>query len=416
MPSITKSSKSLSKLDLPNGRMNFFGVRKSVFYHKALSGSKTIDLSNLTMPSTEFPSVAQITLEEITASNLFTNKKNLKLSSVSKGELFQGLDYVVTSSTTIKLIGIYDIEGAEADEIFVGEIALVPLNDVVPATGKIETKTYDVAIGQTTIALGKPYKIGVNPLEKVGAIKVFINGALALRSVDYNEVDSGNGYGSTIQLITTPVSALKLAVDFGLTAITDNNSINILENMGGILLKLATDLSVLSGQPVSDYYNASASEIERADFGQTVLNLINKKPELPIGSVVQSMLTQAQFQAETSAGWVLMDGRSVTGSAYHTLTGSTTIPDARGVFLRSKNNGRADGNQNPDGDSALGTFQDDAFESHTHTQNVGAHSGSVNDNTGGAEFGYENSTITGATGGNETRPKNITVNTFIRIN
>jgi len=124
------------------------------------------------------------------------------------------------------------------------------------------------------------------------------------------------------------------------------------------------------------------------------------------------MLTEAQFQSINGPSWVLMDGRSIAGSAYATLTGSGTIPDARGMVLRGKNNGRSDGNENPDGDSALGLYQGDQFRSHTHSgvpitpSNVGA--------GGGAVVGFNGNT--GSSGGNETRMKNITVNHFIKIN
>lgn len=177
-----------------------------------------------------------------------------------------------------------------------------------------------------------------------------------------------------------------------------------------------------------------------------------------VGDIVTSTLTEAQFQAQRNGTWVLMDGRAVGGSRYSTITGSSTIPDARGMFLRSKNNGRVDGLQNPDGDLALGTYQADAFASHTHIQNAHTHTQNAHThaqdphthvvpNLVYAQPGVTNSvhnelwisgnTTTGSTtavnqsttavnqnatavnqnsGGNETRPKNITVNYFIKIN
>ena len=47
-----------------------------------------------------------------------------------------------------------------------------------------------------------------------------------------------------------------------------------------------------------------------------------------VGSVQQSMLTEVQFQTEMGNQWVLMDGRSVSGSRYETITGNSTVPDA----------------------------------------------------------------------------------------
>jgi hypothetical protein len=157
-----------------------------------------------------------------------------------------------------------------------------------------------------------------------------------------------------------------------------------------------------------------------------------------IGSVKQSMLDEATFQSIHGTGWVLMDGRdlSVTnpGSAYETLTGQSTLPDARGQFLRGKNNTRSDGNEDPDGERGLGDFQVDKLQGHRHEMwidnDLGA--GSLN---GGQRLHRADASRTGAAGtgdyiraltpdgtngtprpGIETRPKNIAINIFIKIN
>ena len=58
-----------------------------------------------------------------------------------------------------------------------------------------------------------------------------------------------------------------------------------------------------------------------------------------VGSIQQSMLTEAQFNTAmgaTAAGrWVLADGRSVAGSKYAALTGHDKVPDMRGGFFRA---------------------------------------------------------------------------------
>ena len=54
-----------------------------------------------------------------------------------------------------------------------------------------------------------------------------------------------------------------------------------------------------------------------------------------IGTIDQSFLTEAQHNAASgNTDWVLCDGRDVTGSEYHTLTGLTKVPDLRGAYLR----------------------------------------------------------------------------------
>ena len=163
-----------------------------------------------------------------------------------------------------------------------------------------------------------------------------------------------------------------------------------------------------------------------------------KRNDGEIGDVIHAFLSEVDFQAQRHAGWVLADGRDVTGSKYHTVTGNTTIPDVRGLALRAKNNGRSDGNENPDGDLAIGTFQDHSFTSHNHGGGNHGHSlfgrgGSSPTNVGdrvctsGANASAPDRTIqemsaTGSgtiianDGGNETRMRNITVNVFIKVN
>jgi hypothetical protein len=144
-----------------------------------------------------------------------------------------------------------------------------------------------------------------------------------------------------------------------------------------------------------------------------------------VGEVKQSILTEAQFQSLYGDTWVLMDGRDVTGSDLAVVTGNNTLPDARGVFLRGKNNGRSDGNENPDGESAIGTFQNDQNLAHNHLVpswyvfSGGSPTAAQTTDTG-LSAGTKNISSAGSGGpgrdGSEARPKNITVNTFVKIN
>lgn len=145
-----------------------------------------------------------------------------------------------------------------------------------------------------------------------------------------------------------------------------------------------------------------------------------KKSEASIGDIKHSMLTEAQFQAEVDTTWVLADGRDVTGSDFETLTGFSIVPDCRGQFLRGANNGRSDGKENPDGGALLGIQQDDAIAPHSHDVQVGFGVDSAfvkSGNSGGGAQVPDAALSTGTgIGTTETRPKNITVNIFIKIN
>lgn len=167
---------------------------------------------------------------------------------------------------------------------------------------------------------------------------------------------------------------------------------------------------------------------------------------IAVGSVYPSILTELQFQSINGVGWVLADGRNVSGTRYHAITGLTTIPDLRGMFLRAKNNGRSDGNQNPDGDVAIGLYQADDNLSHDHsvaTSSSHQHrtllyadetdSGTDaeimdNDATGPSSSAYWPTQTSSASydgrhghtlqdnGSSEMRMKNVTMNLFVKIN
>jgi len=145
---------------------------------------------------------------------------------------------------------------------------------------------------------------------------------------------------------------------------------------------------------------------------------------LPVGSVIHSMLTEAQFQAETSSGWILADGRSVVGSRYAAITGATTSPNAQGRFLRARD---AAGTTDPDGTVALGTLKADQNQAHSHTlseSSVGGGSQTFFSTIGtlvtGTTFSAANTAQTntniGSSGSTDGRPLNIIMNCFIRIN
>jgi hypothetical protein len=147
----------------------------------------------------------------------------------------------------------------------------------------------------------------------------------------------------------------------------------------------------------------------------------------PVGA---SLLDPVQFAKEAGdpptfalgdSKWTLADGKMVSGTTYAALTANAPIPDLRGLFLRGKNNKRSDGRENPDGDLALGQFQNDQFQDHVHQFNRGGDGGSETTyaltgtrNTGDPRG--ETNYITSGQHGTETRPRSATVNYYIRIN
>lgn len=137
----------------------------------------------------------------------------------------------------------------------------------------------------------------------------------------------------------------------------------------------------------------------------------------PIGGYQHSHMTLAQFQAQYGPGWVLADGTSAPiGSAYIARLGTNIIPNAMGTVLRGHNGGTG---RNPDGDTALGTYQGDLFGSHNHVYPKyinAAGAGSSESVPAYASATAPNINTDPFTGGAETRMKNVTANIFIRIN
>ncbi len=96
-----------------------------------------------------------------------------------------------------------------------------------------------------------------------------------------------------------------------------------------------------------------------------------ERDHAPIGTMVWSPLSEAQFQTATDdGGWELCDGATAVGSDYGTLMSRSVLPDVRGRFLRM-----ADGaaGRNPDGNVATDVAQSGTGSNfaHTHTINHG---------------------------------------------
>ncbi len=163
---------------------------------------------------------------------------------------------------------------------------------------------------------------------------------------------------------------------------------------------------------------------------------------VPVGAILP------YYGTTPPAGWLVADGSALDKVASPQLaalvdhlnalagtTGTTaTLPDLRGVFLRGQDRGAG---LNPDaGEDSIGMFQESEISSHSHTGSTGSSGNhrhvmdglrvdalnppaagyygfAVVNSGGGINTLYAgehtHSITTNTTGGNETRPKNITV-------
>ena len=158
-----------------------------------------------------------------------------------------------------------------------------------------------------------------------------------------------------------------------------------------------------------------------------------------VGEFKHSNMTVAQFQAQWGPNWVLANGQSIAGSTLaaiqtaNSIASPTLAPNAMGLFLRGA------GSQTVGGVSLSATFgatQGDQMQSHWHNlrNNSGGLVGIFNDSTSGGGTGIlgsngaadssqardlvtdANSSTGTPRAGSETRPANLAVNIFVRIN
>ena len=121
-------------------------------------------------------------------------------------------------------------------------------------------------------------------------------------------------------------------------------------------------------------------------------------------------------------GWIVCNGQSVSKQTFPALFNAIgytyggagdyfNVPDLRGYFVRGWDNGRG-----VDSGRVFGSNQADEFKSHTHTYTL-TYNYQTNVPIGSpnaAQVGFTPNTNTGATGGSETRPKNIAMNYCIK--
>jgi hypothetical protein len=139
----------------------------------------------------------------------------------------------------------------------------------------------------------------------------------------------------------------------------------------------------------------------------------------PVGSVIASYLAPPRMQERYGAQWALADGREVsTKTAFYEITGKTQLPDLRGMFIRGLNVERKDDNRDLDGDNRkVGEYQADELKAHYHDNPAaGIWGRSFKGENGAPKTAHElKGGKTGTTGGKETRPRNVALYYYIRI-
>ena len=261
--------------------------------------------------------------------------------------------------------------------------------------------------------------------------------AFAFRATVAEGVDAGaittdmlaSNAVTTNQLADSAITSAKLAPN----AVTTDQLAD-----GAITTNQLADSAITSAKLAS---NAVTTD-QLADGAITTNKIVDGTIQLEdlIAAVKNSLCpvgTVLTYTGDTAPeGWLMCHGAAISRADYSALyavignrfgygNGDTTfhIPDFRGKFLRGHDAGAG---YDPDrysrtnlypggatGDS-VGSYQDDEFRSHSHVETTIVSSDYGSDPGGWHWPNYTQTESTSATGGSETRPKNISVNYIIK--
>ena len=194
--------------------------------------------------------------------------------------------------------------------------------------------------------------------------------------------------------------------------------------IASVLIALITTLGTI---------NASHNKLQATE--EKIGNLSEEATKLgglgrpPVGTIVASLLPPQDFAQATGdpadfdlarSHWTFADDKGkVPGTGWAKLTGNKPIPDLRGMFLRGINSSRKDGMQDPGGERHPGDYQEDRVGRHAHEYTTaGIWGRSFQGENGQPHTAFEKG---GTTANNindqvETRPRNVAVYYYIRIN
>ena len=219
-------------------------------------------------------------------------------------------------------------------------------------------------------------------------------------------------------------------------------------------LAIRKGILIKNGQDIVQYFKRNNPD-KVATINVAFEDGINAKPvilekktsnsSLPIGSIIISTLSFSDFHSQVSdkaftseeSIWAPCDGRKVNGSTYANRYQRNNVPDLRGQFIRGNYTmgGASESIQNtPNGSNPRDeeyqqngyTYQNDMTKSHSHSGWIGSiASGNPKeseDRLGDPQVGGGNGRYPvvpkqiESVGGSETRPKNMYVFYYIRIN
>lgn len=194
-----------------------------------------------------------------------------------------------------------------------------------------------------------------------------------------------------------------------------------LGNLEGKLESLNRDLIAAEKQKAIEEISKLTKEIKSRHSA--------KSDNLPVGTILASILPVKVFEKTVSGKWILADGADIadTKSDLVQYTKSLKVPDLRGMFLRGAGSGRQVGSFEGDATKLPNTpFSGVTTSGGEHTHPKGANHSSDKIKAGPyanmstatnipRSGAHSHSLVINKGGDQETRPKNIAVNFYIKI-
>ena len=330
-------------------------------------------------------------------------------------------DYKVGIGTSVPT-SLLDVEG---DAIVTGILTARTFSGQLNAG--VSTLTNLRVTGFTTLGVTTTTSLSAEMISIAGASSTIAN--LIGTVLNYQNISGNNqnitGLSTLTQVIATGIVGTSVTATnlistnlrvSGITTLGSSNGIGTVTIGTGITALLVDGnarvtgiLSVGQGTITIDGNTNTISGIA------SVTDAFGSYLSIPPGTVISVAASVAP------AGYLKANGAEISRTTYSALfgcigtsfgagTAGTTfsIPDLRGEFIR----GWVDDRVGIDTQTSFGRSQNDSFRSHTHTFNGGTLKGCLNDSPADDYAGSGGTT--NATGGDETRPRNIALLYCIR--
>jgi hypothetical protein len=293
-----KLTRSRQKQDFANQLPLGVGFKNLVFAHKFTTASSIIDLTALNTPSaSEIPNFVNPSVASLLAANIVAYGANMTLTSSSGGTLIPGLEYQITSNSTIRLTN-----AALIGTIIYGTMSQVAETGIQVISGQPIIATGVLAVGQTQINVGTPFATNANPNYNMGVVQVTRNGLVLKRNTgnsstnldkDYYELPTSLGASSVIVLNRSgellPDESFEewSVASFGPIAdVINGSNTSLIQSLAAQINAVVPILSDIAGVPQSTF-TTNPSQVDLRQFGDLVgatAALANQIPAIKNGT------------------------------------------------------------------------------------------------------------------------------------